>query len=108
MMTAIANATVGDSVYGEDETTNALEAKIASLAGKEAAMFVPSGTMSNQIALRTHLYQPPHSILCDYRAHVYTAEAGGLAILSQAMVTPVHPANGVYLTVEDVKKRVIL
>lgn len=63
--------------------------------------------MSNQIALRCHLYQPPHSILCDHRAHVYTCEAAGLAVLSQAMVTPVIPSNGVYLTLEDIKSKII-
>lgn len=108
MREAAMNASTGDSVYEEDSTTAELEAKVADLTQKEAAMYVPSGTMSNQIALRLHLYQPPHSILCDYRAHVYTAEAAGLAVLSQAMVTPVRPSNGVYLTLEDVEKSVIL
>lgn len=108
MLTAIANATHGDSVYGEDETTNVFEQKIADLAGKEAGLFVVSGTLSNQVALRCHLYQPPHSILCDYRAHVYTAEAAGLAVLSQTMVSPVRPKNGIYLTLEDVQQNVIL
>lgn len=49
----------------------ALEAHIAKLTGKEAAIFVPSGTASNQIALRTHLKQPPYSVLCDHRAHIH-------------------------------------
>lgn len=108
MREAAMNASTGDSVYEEDATTVELETKVAELAGKEAAIYVPSGTMSNQIALRLHLYQPPHSILCDYRAHVYTAEAAGLAVLSQAMVTPVRPSNGVYLTLEDVERSAIL
>lgn len=71
-------------------------------------LFVPSGTAGNQIALRTHLTQPPHSVLCDHRAHVVTSEAGGLASLSQAMVQPVVPSNGVYLTVEDGELRYML
>lgn len=44
---------------------------MAKVTGKEAALFMPSGTMSNQIALRTHLHQPPYTILCDHRAHIY-------------------------------------
>lgn len=108
MMNAMTKATLGDSVYGEDETTSQFEQKIATLAGKESGLYVVSGTLSNQIGIRTHLYQPPYSILCDYRAHVYTSEAAGLAILSQAMVTPVIPSNGVYLTLEDIQNHVIL
>ncbi|KAL4862837.1 hypothetical protein BDV12DRAFT_178317 [Aspergillus spectabilis] len=67
-----------------------------------------SGTMGNQIGVRIHLAQPPHSVLCDYRAHVYAEEGSGLAVLSQAMVTPVHPTNGLYITAEDVKRWVVL
>lgn len=93
---------VGDSVYKEDPMTLQLEARVAEMAGKEAALFCVSGTMSNQIGLRANLVQPPYSILCDYRAHVFLHEAGGLATLSQAMVHPVVPANGVYLTLEDI------
>lgn len=108
MLKAMTCATFGDSVYQEDETTNNFEAKIAKLAGKEAGLFCVSGTMSNQLAIRTHLGTPPHSVLCDYRAHIYTAEAAGLAVLSQAMVTPVRPRNGVYLTVQDIQENVLL
>lgn len=94
--------TVGDSVYKEDQETLRLEQKLCDLTGKEAALFCVSGTMSNQIALRANLVQPPYSILCDYRAHVFLHEAGGLATLSQAMVHPVVPANGNYLTLDDI------
>ena len=62
-------ASVGDDVYHEPSTF-ALEAHMAKLTGKEAALFVPSGTMSNQLGLRTHLKQPPYSVLCDHRAHI--------------------------------------
>ncbi|AET39034.1 threonine aldolase GLY1 Ecym_3563 [Eremothecium cymbalariae DBVPG len=96
-------ASVGDAVYQEDVDTMKLEQHVAKLFGMEAGLFCVSGTLSNQIALRTHLHQPPYTILCDYRAHVYTHEAAGLAILSQAMVTPVIPANKHYLTLEDIK-----
>lgn len=108
MLEASRTCALGDAVFHEDETTLAFEKKMTELTGKEAALFCTSGTMSNQIALRTHLHQPPHSILCDHRGHVYTAEAGGLATLSQAMVTPVVPTNGLYITLEDIKRSVIL
>jgi 7-keto-8-aminopelargonate synthetase-like enzyme len=54
-----------------EPSTNALEVHIAQLTGKEAALFVPSGAASNQIALRTHLMQPPYSVMCDHRAHIH-------------------------------------
>lgn len=108
MLTAMANATFGDDVYQEDETTNEFQKEISRLTGMEDALFVLSGTMGNQIGVRILLTQPPHSVLCDYRAHVYAEEGSGLAVLSQAMVTPVHPANGIYMTLEDVKKNVII
>ena len=63
-------ASLGDDVYHEPSTI-ALEAHIARITGKEAGVFVPSGTMSNQLALRTHLKQPPFSVLCDHRAHIH-------------------------------------
>lgn len=109
MLKAMVNATFGDDVYGEDRTTTEFEAEIARLTGMEGALFMLSGTMGNQIGIRVNLKQvPPHSVLCDYRAHIYTEEGSGLAVLSQAMVTPVHPANGIYMTLDDVKKWVIL
>ncbi|CCF58199.1 hypothetical protein KAFR_0E00450 [Kazachstania africana CBS 2517] len=101
------SASCGDAVYGEDIDTARLEKTVAKLAGKESGLFCVSGTLSNQIALRCHLFQPPYTILCDYRAHVYTHEAAGLAILSQAMVVPVIPSNGNYMTLEDIKSHYI-
>lgn len=62
-------ASLGDDVYHEPSTL-ALEAHMAKMSGKDAALFLPSGTMSNQIALRTHLKQPPYAVLCDHRAHI--------------------------------------
>ena len=100
-------ASIGDAVYNEDADTLKLEQTIAEIAGKEAGLFCVSGTLSNQIALRAHLYQPPYSILCDHRAHVYSHEAAGLAVLSQAMVIPVVPSNGNYLTLEDIVSKVV-
>ena len=62
-------ASLADDVYFEP-TADALEKHIAKLTDKEAAVFMPSGTMSNQISLRTHLIQPPYSVLCDHRSHI--------------------------------------
>ncbi|KAJ5300041.1 Low-specificity L-threonine aldolase [Penicillium atrosanguineum] len=108
MLDAMLHASFGDDVYGEDRTTIDFQDQISRLTGMEDAIFMLSGTMGNQIGVRIHLDQPPHSVLCDYRAHIYAQEGSGLAVLSQAMVIPVHPANGIYMTLEDVKKWVVL
>lgn len=107
MIKSIGLASVGDSVYNEDGDTIALEKKVAEMMGFEEGLFCVSGTLSNQVALRSHLKQPPHSVICDYRGHVFVHEAGGLATLSQAMVTDIIPANGLYLTLEDIISRYI-
>ncbi|KAK7207915.1 pyridoxal phosphate-dependent transferase [Myxozyma melibiosi] len=108
MLQAMLTATHGDDVYKEDKTTNDFQERVAKMAGKPASLFVVSGTMGNQICLRAHLHQPPYSILCDYRAHVYTHEAAGLAMLSQAMVTPVHPRKTTYITAKEIEENLIL
>lgn len=78
------NAEVGDDVFNEDPTVKKLEHKIAALFGKEAALYCPSGTMTNQIALRI-LTQPQDEVICDRRAHIYLYEGGGMA--SNSMVS---------------------
>jgi threonine aldolase len=78
MRAAMASADVGDDVYGEDPSVNALEEKVAALFGHEAAVFVPSGTMGNQICLRL-VCPPAEELLCDADAHVVTYEHGGAA-----------------------------
>src|SRR3954447_22146136 len=80
MRAAMAAAEVGDDVYGEDPTVNALEARVAELFAHEAALFVPSGTMGNQICLRL-LVPPADELLCDADAHIVTYEAGAPAQL---------------------------
>lgn len=77
MLAAIQTCTLRDDVFGEDASTSGLEAHAAALAGKEAGLFVLSGTMGNQLALRAHLKQPPHGVLCDHRSHIVQYEAGG-------------------------------
>ncbi|GLI75601.1 hypothetical protein PoHVEF18_003860 [Penicillium ochrochloron] len=109
MMQAIIDASVGDDIYDPegDASVNALQDKLIELSGKEAALWTLSGTMGNQICLRTHLTQPPHTVLLDHRAHVQCWESGALPVFSQAAVTQVHPKNGVHLTLEDVKRNMI-
>ncbi|KAF5356333.1 hypothetical protein D9756_004250 [Leucocoprinus leucothites] len=102
-----AQATLGDDVYFEPSTA-ALENHVAKLVGKEAALFMQSGTQSNQIALRTHLTQPPYSIICDKRAHIFKYEAGGAAFHSNAHAIPIDPANKHHLTLEEVQENVIM
>ena len=80
MRRAMAEAEVGDDVYGEDPTVLALERRTAELLGKEAALFVPSGTMANQIAVGVHA-GPGDELLCDATSHVYVWEGGGIARL---------------------------
>ncbi|KAJ9323279.1 hypothetical protein DTO027B5_4031 [Paecilomyces variotii] len=109
MMQAIIDASVQDDIYNEegDPSVNALQDRLVELTGKEAGLWTLSGTMGNQICLRTHLTQPPHSVLLDYRAHVHNWESGALPVMSQASATQVYPANGVHLTLDDVKKHII-
>ena len=81
MRRAMAEASVGDDVFGEDPTVNALEREVAVILGHEAAIFVPSGTMANQIAVQLHT-QPGDSVLCEEEAHVFLHEAGASAALA--------------------------
>lgn len=100
-------ATVRDDINAVDPSVVALEERMRDLTGKEAALWVVSGTQGNQLCLRTHLSQPPHSVLLDHRAHIHTAESGALPVLCQASVTTVKPRNGVHLTLEDVEANII-
>jgi threonine aldolase len=81
MRRAMANAEVGDDVYGEDPTVAALEAEAAAAVGHAAALFVPSGTMGNQIALRLH-GAPGQEVICDSRSHMMVLEMGAMSALS--------------------------
>ncbi|HEU5265655.1 MAG TPA: GntG family PLP-dependent aldolase [Jatrophihabitans sp.] len=81
MRLAMAQAEVGDDVYGEDPTVNALEARVAQLLGKQAGLFVPSGSLGNQLGLRL-LVAPGQELLCDTVAHVARAELGAAAVFS--------------------------
>jgi threonine aldolase len=85
MRDAMFTAPVGDDVFGEDPTVNALETKIAALFGMEAALFCPSGTMTNQIAIRLHT-GPQKEVICHQYSHIYLYEGGGIMANSMASV----------------------
>lgn len=108
MLTAIENTTLFDDVFLEDPTTTSLESSMAALASHDSGLLVLSGTMGNQVSLRCHLTQPPHSVLCDSRAHILNWEAGGVASLSGAQMVGIAPSNGVYLTLDDITKHVMI
>ena len=108
MLDAIAQCTLLDDVFMEDPTTLDLERFVADLTGKEDAVLVLSGTMGNQVALRTHLTAPPQAVLCDRRSHIIQYEAGGVASLSQALTQPIDAKNNKYITLEEVKEYAVL
>ena len=81
MRKVMAEAEVGDDVYGEDPTMNALQEKVAKLLGKESAIFVPTGTMANQLAIKAHT-QPGDEVIIEATSHAYSFEGGGGAALS--------------------------
>lgn len=94
MRRAMAEAVVGDDVYGEDPTVAELEATVAAMAGKEAGLFVPSGTMGNQLALAAHCRRGVEVILAE-GAHVYEYELGSMATISGLMPRLVPAPGGV-------------
>ena len=93
MLDYMFNAKVGDDVWDEDYTAKALEEKFASMFGMEAALFCPSGTMANQIAIKVHT-QAGDEVICDYTSHVYQYEGGGIAFNSSASVKLLHGDRG--------------
>lgn len=95
MREAMAAAEVGDDVYGEDPSVNELEARTAELLGKEDAMFVPTGTMSNQIAIRVHT-EPGDLALVEGSAHIVANEGGGAAAISGVTIRPLRGVRGVF------------
>ena len=95
MRAAMAAAEVGDEQRGEDPSVNRLCDMAAALLGKEAAMFLPSGTMCNEIAILLHC-RPGDEILADATSHIIIAEAGGPAVFAGAMVTPLHGQRGIF------------
>jgi len=93
MREAMMSALVGDDVFREDPTVNKLEQKVAVMFGKEAAIFCPSGTMTNQIAIKVHT-QPLDEIICDINSHVYQYETGGYSFNSGVAINLIQGENG--------------
>ena len=81
MLEAMFRAKVGDDVFKEDPSVNAFEEEVAALFGKEAALFFPSGTMTNQTAIKLHT-QPGEQLICDHYAHIFNYEGGGVSFNS--------------------------
>ncbi len=104
MRGAMQNAVVGDDVLGDDQTVIELQNRLAEMLGKEAALFVPSGTMSNAIAIRAHT-NPGDEIVTESTSHIYVYEGGGYAALSGCSVALVPGKLGI-MTPEDVAKAI--
>jgi threonine aldolase len=94
MRNAMAAAEVGDDVYGEDPTVNRLQERIAGILGKEAALFVASGSMGNQLCIKTHT-QPGDEVIAERNAHVFQYETGGAAFLSGVQIHTVEAPRGI-------------
>jgi threonine aldolase len=100
MRDAMARAEVGDEQRGLDPTTNLLEARVAELLGHEAALFLPSGTMCNQIALRLHIRPGGDELILDRTAHPVNFEAGGPAQQAGAMIRTLNGEGGMFTTAQ--------
>lgn len=104
MREAMMRAEVGDDVFGDDPTVNRLQTKVADLLGKEAALFVPSGTMGNQVCLKVHT-RPGDEVIVERGAHLFNYESAGAAFLSSVQVHTVEGRYGV-LPLEGVRRAV--
>src|SRR5215208_6960392 len=93
MLEVMMNAPVGDDVFSEDPSINELEKLSSDMFGMEAGLFCPSGTMTNQIAIKCHT-QPGDEVICDESAHVYQYEGGGIAFNSSASVKLLYGDRG--------------
>jgi threonine aldolase len=96
MRRAMAEAEVGDDVYGEDPTVNRLEERAAAVAGKEAALFVPSGTMGNTIGIKVHTHHG-EEVICEARCHILNYELAMLSWFSGCVARPIAAENGILL-----------
>jgi threonine aldolase len=104
MREAMAKAEVGDDVFGEDPTVNRLQQRVAELLGKEAALFVPSGSMGNQVCIKVHT-QPGDEVIVEKGCHVFNYETAGMAFLSGVQVHTIKGKHGAF-TVDDVKRAI--
>src|SRR5579883_519161 len=94
MRQAMANAEVGDDVYREDPTVNRLQERAAEIFEREDALFVPSGTMGNQAAIKVHT-SPGQEVICEARAHIYNAEMATMAAFSGCLARPIEAPDGI-------------
>lgn len=104
MLEAMFKASVGDDVFGEDPSVNKLEAMVSEMFGMPAALFCPSGTMTNQIAIKCHT-QPGDEVICDKVSHVYIYEGGGIAFNSASQVKAIDGDRG-RITAEQVEEAI--
>ncbi|MEO1265974.1 MAG: GntG family PLP-dependent aldolase [Pseudomonadota bacterium] len=95
MLETVFSAEVGDEQRGEDKTVKELEARVADLLGKEAAVFMPSGTMCNEIAINLHC-RPGDDVICAHQSHIIVAEGGGPAALSGVMIHALATEDGTF------------
>ena len=101
MLSFMMKAEVGDDVFREDPTVNKLEERVAAMFGKEAAIFCPSGTMTNQIAIKVNT-QPIDDVICDVDSHIYQSETGGYAYNSGVGISLIYGQNG-KITATEIK-----
>jgi threonine aldolase len=94
MRRAMAEAEVGDDVYGEDPTVNRLEARAAEIFGREAALYVPTGTMGNSIAMRVHT-RPGQEVVCEQNGHIYNYEMASMSAIAGCLARPVPTQSGI-------------
>ena len=104
MREAMAHAEVGDDVFGEDPTVNLLQEKVAALLGKEAGLYVPSGTMGNQLCIKVHT-QPGDEVIAERGAHIFNYETAGAAFLSSVQIHPIDGVRG-RISPEDIKRAI--
>ncbi|MGB7068382.1 MAG: GntG family PLP-dependent aldolase [Pyrinomonadaceae bacterium] len=104
MRRAMADADVGDDVYGEDPTVNRLQDRAAEIFGKEASLFVPTGSMGNQIAVKIHT-SPGQEVVIEERGHIFNYEMGTPSVVSSVMIRPVKSEDGSgHLTWEEIAR----
>ena len=104
MLKAMVGADVGDDVYGEDPTVNKLQKRIAKMFGKEDALFVPSGTMGNEVCIKVHTH-PGDEIIVEQDSHIFVYETAGPSLLAGVQMNPIAGKSG-NMTVEQIKRAI--
>ena len=99
MRQVMAKADVGDDVFGDDPTVNRLQDQVADMFGMEAAIFLPSGTMANQVAIKTHT-QPGNEIICHKKSHIYSSEGGAACAISGCSLALLEGEGGIFSTAD--------